>query len=381
MLVIELARELVRRHTVSDVSTREIADFVSGTLEPHGFKISQHPYRDGKGIEKVNVVATKGDGKPRLALTGHLDTVPYNESEWVSNPLELIERQGKYYGMGICDMKGFLALAMCAGMQIPATDLRHPFALVFTSDEEVGCIGAKRLVKEVGQIAEMILIGEPTEMRPVYMHKGYIFLRITLQGQRGHSSDPASGKNVVERALPVVIQQLMEFRQAMECFHDHRLSPPYPTLNIGKVDTGAGSAKNVIADHCVVELEVRFILGQDSADLIQAIQGFVAPDGEINEIKVKILPARAPTPPFATPPDSLIVRQAVKMTGRQPISVPFNTEGGVFNSAGSQSVVCGLGNILQAHKPNEFLDALYLRDEVVQQYADLIRKICGKDAE
>ena len=179
--VFNLAQKLISLHTVSDVSTRDIADFVSNVLEVEGFSIEQQIYRDGRSIEKVNVIARKcPNGEPvRLALSGHLDTVSYDDKQWHSNPLDLTERGGRFYGMGVCDMKSFLALAMCAGMRISKDDLRHPFALVFTSDEEVGCVGAKRLVKEKGRIADMFVIGEPTGFTPVILHKGCIFLPST----------------------------------------------------------------------------------------------------------------------------------------------------------------------------------------------------------
>lgn len=378
MKALELARELVRRHSVSDSSTVEIGNFVSNQLESAGFKVRQQPYTLGN-TAKVNVIAIKGEGEPKLALSGHLDTVPYDASKWLSDPLTLAERDGKYFGMGICDMKGFLAVAMAAGMQIPPSELARPFALIFTSDEEVGCIGARRLTKELGKVSDMYVIGEPTEMRPVYLHKGYMFMRVTLTGARGHSSDPKRGKNVIERALPTVLQRLEEFRHALENIVDPRLDPPYPTTNIGRIDTGAGSAKNVIADYCALDFDIRPVPGQDPPEIIDALQKHVAPDGEINGIKVKIAAVRAPSHPFLTDPDEEIVRAAVAMTGNQPVSTAFNTEGGVFNRAGAKSVICGIGSIKQAHQPNEYLEARYLQDSVTEIYERLIRRLCGKE--
>lgn len=376
MGVLQLAAELIRRPSVSNQSTREIADFASNILDANGFQVHQNAY-SLKGVEKVNVVAYKGGDTPKLALSGHLDTVPYSEKEWISNPLTLTERGGRFYGMGVCDMKGFLAVAMSAAMQIPVVALKSPVALMFTSDEEVGCIGARRLVAAKGAVAEMIVIGEPTELRPVNLHKGYVFMQAVLRGARGHSSDPAKGRNVVERALPTVIQRLMEFKQALESIRDTRLTPAYPTMNVGRIDTGNGSAKNVIADYCAVDFDIRPIPGQDVKDVIQALQRHVAPEGEINGIAVKLSPVRPPSLPFFTDAESVIAREVSAVMGSQPCSTSFNTEGGVFNRAGSQSVICGIGSIQQAHKPNEFVDCRYLQDSVVERYAELIRRICG----
>lgn len=377
MNVIELTRSLVSMNTVSNVSTRGIADFVSNILDPSGFKIEQQVYRTD-GVEKVNVIARKGGDEPKFALSGHLDTVPFDENEWSSDPLKLTERNGRFYGMGVCDMKGFLAVAMLAGMRIPVSELHHPFALIFTSDEEVGCIGAKRLEKKVRQIAEMIVIGEPTEFKPVFLHKGYIFLRIVLRGNRGHSSRPAEGRNVIERALPVVIQRLMEFKAAMECVRDDRLDPPYPTLNIGRVDTGRGAAKNIIPDYCQIDLDIRPVPNQDVEEIIGSLQKHVAPGGIIDGIAVKIYIARAPTPAFLTDPCAAIVQEVAAMTECSPVSTSFNTEAGVFGRNGGQVVVCGIGSIKQAHRPKEFLDAVYLQDAIMENYAALIRKLCGR---
>lgn len=380
MRVLELASELIRIPSVSKDSTREIADFVSSILEPAGFSIEQHTYTL-KGKDRVNVIARKGGDKPKLALSGHLDTVPYDEKEWRSNPLTLTERSGKFYGLGICDMKGFLAVAMSAGMQVPASDLRHPFALVFTGDEEVGCIGAKRLVETKGKIADMFVIGEPTELQPVYLHKGYIFMKAELKGEGGHSSDPSKGRNVIERALPVVIQRLMEFKKVLETIRDTRLDPPYPTLNIGKIDTGVKATKNAIADVCMIDFDVRPVPGQNETDIIRALKDYVVPsaDGKINGIDVKLLPARPPALPFFTDPNSEIVKVVSAVMGSKPSTTPYNSEGEIFNLSGSQSVVCGIGSIKQAHKPNEFVEARYLQDDVVDRYKKLILRICGKE--
>lgn len=379
MGVIELATELIRRPTVSHLPTGELADFVSTFLEPAGFKVEQQQY-NVNGVRKVNVIARKGGDETKLALSGHLDTVPYNEKKWLSDPLVLTERNSRFYGMGVCDMKGFLAIAMTAAMRIRPNDLRYPFALVFTSDEEVGCVGARRLVEAKGKIADMFVIGEPTELHPVNLHKGYVFMRAILQGVRGHSSEPAKGRNVIERALPTLIQRLMEFKQALESIHDVRLKPSYPTMNIGKVDTGIGSAKNVIADYCAVDFDIRPVPGQDVAEIIRALQNHVAPDGEVNGISVKLSPVRPSSPPFFTEPTSVVVSETSVVMGSQPCSTSFNTEGGVFNRSGSQSVICGIGSIQQAHQPNEFVDSRYLQDSTVELYVQLILRICGKEA-
>lgn len=375
-----LARRLIGFHSVSNVSSREIADFISNLLDTSGFSVEQQSYRLSDGVEKVNVVATKG-GKDmaKLALSGHIDTVPFDEKEWRNHdPLNLELRDGRFYGRGACDMKGFLAVAMVAGMRIPAHELSAPFSLVFTSDEEVGCIGARKLVEAKGKLADMFVIGEPTSFQPFILHKGYIFVRINLRGKGGHSSEPAKGRNVLERALPQVIVRLNEFKSSLERIRDERLSPSYPTLNIGKLSTGRNSAKNTIAEECTLELDIRPIPGQDVDEVFEALRRHVAPEGEINGIAVDIKLVRKPTLPFETSKDAGIVRETVAMTGKPATSTSFNTEGGVFNHAGSESVICGLGSIAQAHQPDEFVDAHFLSEDFVRRYEQLIRRVCGK---
>lgn len=393
--VIEVLRRLIGMNTVSDQSTREIADYVSNYLESDGFTIEEHVYfaqredktADGKKktvkVEKVNVIARKGDGDLRLALTGHMDTVPLLDlNKWDSNPLELTLKGNKWFGRGTCDMKGFLALAMVAGSRISAGQLKQPFGLVFTSDEEVGCVGAKKLIKDKGRIADMIIIGEPTDLHPVVLHKGYMFIRIELKGKSGHSSHPKkNGINVVQRALPFILEKINKFTRHLESIQDDRLIPPYPTMNIGVVNTGKESAKNIIAGSCVIEIDMRPVPGQNPDALFHAFSRYIT-DGEakVNDVEVKVSWARQPTPPMETSADSLVVQEVATMCGYPAESTSFNTEGGVFNASGAQSVICGLGSIQQAHELNEFVDGKYLTDEVVEKYVATILRICGKEA-
>ena len=222
MKLIEIAEKLVSFNTVSQrSSTREIADFISNYCESKGFKIEQYPYRNNNdGLEKVNVVARKGGQKSKLAFSGHMDTVPFNGTDWNTDPLKLTLINKKYFGMGIADMKLFIAIAMKAGEAIEESELKYPFALCFTSDEEVGCLGARQLIRQDKiHVADSIIIGEPTEMTPLNLHKGYMFIRIKLRGITGHASDPRNGKSVVHLVLVPVLQKLRseERRVGKEC--------------------------------------------------------------------------------------------------------------------------------------------------------------------
>lgn len=374
--VISVLRRLIAMNTVSSESTVEIAEYISGYLQKGGFTIEHHKY-NLRGVQKVNVVARKGGDNLRLAYAGHMDTVPFDPDEWRSDPLELMKIGDNWFGRGTCDMKGFVALTMVAGSRVPESELVAPFGLVFTSDEEVGCVGAKKLIADKGKVSEMFIIGEPTELEPFTLHKGYMYLVIELKGKNGHSSRPDEALSVID-ALQPLLSKIETFKHYLGEITDLRMSPAYPTLNVGVVSTGENSAKNVIADYCQLELDIRPIPGQDVDEVFQAFKHFVT-DGEshINGVEVKIGYGRAPTPPMETPSDALIVKEAERMSGHSACSTAFNTEGGVFNSSGADSVICGLGSIQQAHRPNEFVHEDYLTEAIVERYVATIRNICG----
>ncbi len=384
MELIKLAEKLVGFDTVSQKSsTRKIADFISNYCEKAGFIVEQYPYQNNKeGLGKVNVVVRKGGEESKLSLSGHMDTVPFNPSDWNTNPLELTEMGDKYYGMGITDMKLFLAIAIKAGEAISEHELKYPFSLCFTSDEEVGCLGARKLIRQNVHIADLIVIGEPTEMIPLNLHKGYMFLRIKLKGKTGHASDPKKGASVVDLALIPVLQKLFEFKNNLAEITDKRFYPPYPTLNIGVVTTdnqesGKKSAKNLIADFCKIELEIRPLPGQDSGELYRVLKQIIIQEiSAIKDSDVQIEFGRAPTPPMETNEKSEIAIAVNNVSGEKMQSVCFNTEGGVFNEQGAQTIIWGPGSIHQAHKPREFVDIQYFQPEITYKYIRLIRSIC-----
>ncbi len=376
--VLTVLRRLISMNTVSRESTIETVDFMSEYLEKFGFSIEHNKY-DLRGVKKVNMIARKGGDDLHLALAGHIDTVPFDSEQWRTDPLELTKVGDKWFGVGTCDMKGFLALAMVVGSKISVDELKYPFGLVFTSDEEVGCIGAKNLTRDKGCVSDMFIIGEPTEFKPFILHKGYMYLKIELLGKCGHSSCPTEGLNVVEQALPNVLKKIEDFKQRLGEIRDIRLDPPYPTLNIGVLSTSENSAKNIIADYCRIELDIRPIPGQDVSEVFHAFTAYLT-DGksETNGVEIKVVYGRAPTVPMETPAESIIVKEVERMSGHPACSTSFNTEGGVFNSSGSDSVICGLGSIHQAHQPNEFVHEDYLTDLMVEKYIETIKNICGK---
>lgn len=297
-------------------------------------------------------------------------------------------------------MKLFLAVAMKAGETIRESELKFPFALCFTSDEEVGCLGAKKLFQEKdfknSVPAEWIVIGEPTEMIPLSAHKGYIYKTVSLIADEigGHSSNPQNGTSVIHKALPALLDKLSEFKKQMESIRDNRFNPPFPTMNIGVITTDGKtwdhnkrqfvdikSAKNIIPGYCKVELEIRPVPGQDVQVIISVFENLVASllNGSGITMRLDEENQRAPSLPMETPEDSPLVEIVEKISGKKSEAESFNTEGGIFNRKGCHSLIWGPGSIKQAHKPDEYVHESYFRQEIVDMYTELIRQACCCD--
>ncbi len=387
MKLLELAEKLISFNTVSQQSsTQGISDFISNYCEGAGFKIEQYPYElPNEKLKKINVVARKGSSESKLALSGHMDTVPFDKAKWSTDPLKLTLIDNKYYGMGIADMKLFLAIAMKAGEAIKESELKHPFALYFTSDEEVGCLGARQLIRQNKiHVANSIVIGEPTNMAPLNLHKGYIFVRIILKGKSGHGSDQRTGRSVIHLALMPILQKLFMFEEMLKKITDKRFTPPYPTLNIGVITTDGEkkddkSSKNKLAEYCKIDLEIRPIPGQSSNELYSILERLLTETiREIDGIEIMFKLERTPTPAMITSEKTEIAQAVKKISGESMDSVCFNTEGGVFNKNGSETIIWGPGSIKQAHQPREYVDARFLQQNIVDQYISLIREFCCK---
>lgn len=375
MKLIELTNKLLSFDTVSQTSSNlEMANFISNFLEGKGFKIEQYPYISSNKLEKVNVIARKSGNKSHLALSGHMDTVPFKKWTVDSSPLKLHHIGDKFYARGVADMKHFIAIAMLAGSNINVNTLKKPFSLCFTSDEEIGCLGARKLVKEDNIfVADNIIIGEPTDMIPVYAHKGYIYIRIELFGKGVHSSDPRKGISIVP-ALNEVINRISKIDDKLKTIIDTNFDPQYPTSNIGPIDASK-TAKNITNEHCVLEMEVRPVPGQKMKDLFNAIKYHIGEN--IDDVRVSIRLMRAPSPPMYTELEQEIIQMAEELSGNSPKSVSFNTEGGLFNLAGAKSVIWGPGSINQAHKEDEYILDKYFSDSMIKIYEEAILRMCS----
>ena len=280
LTLLDLVTRLVSFNTiskecvVSDDGTgyKLTLEYIAEFCEKNRFKITS--FGNGK---KTNLVAVKGPrAKPILALSGHTDTVSYNPKSWKDNVFTVAKKGKRYQGLGITDMKLFLAMAMLAASSIPDEDLSESLALYFTHTEELGCKGVKLLLSEKEFIpAKNIIVGEPTLLVPMRFQKGYMFFRIniTRKSNKGcsHSSDPRDLVNVITIALPQVIDGLEKFGLHLRKFKDVNYDPNYATMNIGNIVMGANAAKNIIPGEIKLECDIRFMHGQDSGTIFNLL--------------------------------------------------------------------------------------------------------------
>jgi acetylornithine deacetylase len=352
----ELLRHLVAFDSRSQVSNRGIADFICDCVDGPGVRIVRNESADGV---KVNIVAARGparDDGSGLVLSGHMDTVPFGEPEWTSDPLVLTCRDGRYVGRGVCDMKGFLALAVERFAVAPA-GLEHPLVLLFTYDEELGALGARRLVETWpagAPLPRAVVIGESTSLEVARMHKGHLKLRVVLLGRAGHSAYPASGRNAIELA-GAVIPALIGLRHELEAEAPPEAAAfgevPYATLNLATISGGA--ALNIIPGRCALELGIRVLPGTSGADLTDRVRQAV--EGAVGAGNYALEPI-SESPPMATPQTAAIhgaLCALARQTGSRAVS--FTTDGGWLGTLGLDCVLFGPGAIQAAHRPDEWL--------------------------
>lgn len=354
----ELLARLVGFDSTSRNSNLPIADFLCDYLDRAGVRIERNLSADGT---KTNVIAWLGpepDGDRKgLVLSGHMDVVPADEEGWRHDPFSLADEGDRWTGRGSCDMKGFLALAANVAAEANPQKWRAPLALVFTYDEEVGTLGAKRLTETfptATSLPRSAIIGEPTSLRVARAHKGHTKLRVILHGTSAHSGYPHLGANAIEPAGRVIVA-LTALRRELEAeAAPHRdLFPevPFVPLNVGTVH--GGSAINVVPDRCVVELGFRPLPGISSAELTARIAAVARDAAAPFAPEVELL---SESPPMLLDEASPIHRHLCGLVGQSAeTSVSYATDAGWLQQLGLDCAIFGPGSIEVAHKPNEFL--------------------------
>lgn len=327
---------------------------------------------------KANLIATLGEGPGGLVLSGHTDTVPCDASGWHSDPFQGSVRDGQLFGLGSADMKGFFPLALAAAHEAvqlvrQGRALKAPVILLATCDEETSMAGARALVEAGLPSARFAVIGEPTGLQPLRLHKGMMMERIRLTGQSGHSSDPSLGHNALD-AMHDVISDLKAFRLQLATQHHNPLfSVPTPTLNLGCIH--GGDNPNRICAQCELQYDLRPLPGMDMEALRQAITQRVQVIAERHQVQAECAPLFTGTPPLNTPAESPLVAAVEALTGHMAGAAGFGTEGPYLQALGMDALILGPGRIEVAHQPNEYvaLDALSPTITILQA---LIKRFC-----
>ena len=373
----EMLRALVAAPSVSctssalDQSNLSVINELGTWLESLGFNTTVQPLAGRPG--KANLIATIGRGAGGLVLAGHTDTVPFDETHWTQNPFALTERDGRLYGLGTCDMKGFFPIAIEAARQFTADRLKAPLTIVATSDEESSMAGARQLAAADIPKARYAVIGEPTDFKPIYAHKGFMMLSISLQGASGHSSDPELGRNALD-AMHCVMGELLAFRAQLAATHQNPgFHVAVPTLNLGCLR--AGDNPNRICDHADLQIDLRLLPGMDTQAIIAALQIRLARSAEAHGTTICTSTVSPPVPPFATPSDGRLVRALEHLSGNTAGTVAFSTEGPFLQALGMETVIFGPGSIDQAHQPDEYL-AIERIAPAVDVLTRLIAEVC-----
>ena len=366
-MIKETLADLVRIDSVSSRSNAEIVAYLERRCEALGLITRRFPYADEVGVEKINLIALTADvNEVELALVGHTDTVPYDPN-W-SEATNLTERDGKLYGRGSCDTKGFIAAALTAVENVKPS---KPLALVFTADEEVGLVGAKKLAQAKPLRVRYSIVGEPTSLKPIRAGKGYSLAEVIVKGREAHSAYPALGASAVFRAarlinrLESIAVQLREDQHAA-------FDPPYTTLNVGLIQ--GGSAKNVLAGECRFTLEWRPVPTQPSEHVLELLNAAIAEEMKADPDFQCVVDASRQDTGFETSPDSPLVRLLESATGNKAGTVSFGTEAAQMKALGAEAVVIGPGDIREAHRTGEFVPVGELERcaEVLRQSIQLI---------
>ena len=366
-LLHDTAARLIATDTVSSRGNAALMGELGDRLDASGFRVRLQRWGEGPHA-KANLVAVAGPPEPGgLVLSGHLDVVPFaDQPGWTRDPLRLAFDGDRVYGRGTSDMKVFLAQCVDAAARLDLAALRRPLVLLFTADEEIGCLGAARLVPELDALLggvprpTLAWIGEPTSWRVLYAHKGVAAFSVTVRGRGGHSSIPTAGVNaiaVAAQALAVVGELQAELRakprgEFAAVFPD----APYTTLNFGTVQ--GGTATNVIAEQCSFTVSYRPLPDEDPAWVQREVKQRLAERTFRDwgsEVEAEVAVSDVLIAPGLLSPRGTVLERALEaqLPGGAAGGAPFCTDGGRFAAAGIASLICGPGDLEQAHQPDE----------------------------
>lgn len=352
-----------------DMSNLPVIELLANWVEALGFRTQIIPLAPGK----ANLIATLGEGDGGLVLAGHSDTVPYDKAGWHTDPFRLTEKDGKLFGLGATDMKGFFPAVLEAVRPFLNQPLAQPIILLATADEESSMSGARALAASGQPKGRYAVIGEPTELTPIRMHKGIMMESVRVIGHSGHSSNPALGKNALESMNRVMTELLTIRAELQQQYRNPGFAVQTPTLNLGCIHGGDGA--NRICGECELHFDLRLLPGMDSAETRRLIKRRLQPIAEQENTDIILSSLFESVEPFAEDEHSALIQACETLTGKRSESVAFATEAPFMQQLGMQTVVLGPGSINQAHQPNEYIETSQLAPAVaiIQQ---LIQRFC-----
>jgi len=358
----ELLARLVAFDTTSHKSNIGIVRFIEDYLAQHGVASQLVPTADGAKASLFATIGPRGQGG--VALSAHTDVVPVVGQEWRTDPFALTERDGRLYGRGTTDMKGFIACVLAAVPDFCRRHLKVPVHLAFSYDEEIGCVGVRPMIATLGEALpkpRMVIVGEPTSMTVVDAHKGPARWQVIVTGLAAHSSMAPLGVNAIHYANRIIMElQRIEDDLRLKP-RDERFDPPYATLQVTEIS--GGTAANIVPVTCRFGFEVRAIPGIDVKAIERRLRDFVEqsclPEMRCTAPRSGVeITLTNYVPPFGARAGSETVALALRLAGQnETLAVSYATEAGLFQDAGSPSVVCGPGDIAQAHTANEWIAA------------------------
>jgi acetylornithine deacetylase len=362
----EMLAKLISFDTTSRDGNIPLIAWVEDYLDQWGVPHFRVDYEAGL---KTNLFATIGpDIAGGIVLSGHTDVVPVDGQAWTSNPFEMVERDGKLYGRGTCDMKGFIAVALALVPQLVKAKLKLPIHFAWSCDEEVGCKGVRPLVAHMRdhmKKPKAVIVGEPTSMQVVNAHKSAVTFSTDVTGHEAHSSLTDRGVNAIMVAGEL-ISEIGRMREDLIARGDpsSRFNPPYSTIHVGVI--AGGTAKNIIPRNCSFQWETRLLPKADPEEMPIRLDAFaaklepamkaVAPEAGIVSTRTNYVPGLAPE--VDSPAEHLALHLA-EANGTHAVS--YCTEAGLFQEIGIPAIICGPGSIEQAHKPDEWIEVSELR--------------------
>ena len=374
----DLLARLVGFDSVSRSSNLPLADFLCQYLDRPGVSIQRNPSPDSGKTNLVITIGPEGDERRKgLVLSGHMDVVPADEPDWHSDPFVLTESGESYVGRGASDMKGFLAIAANAAARLDPKELIHPLVFLFTYDEEVGTIGAKHFADtwpDAGMMPKSTIIGEPTSLHAIRMHKGHMAIRLVVEGAPAHSGYPHLGRSAIEPVGRMIVA-LTDLRTKLASEHppnrEHFPEVPFVPLNIAQVS--GGSAINVVPDLCELNIGFRLLPKMESGPLLERIRETIRDALGDTQYDLEV---RYESPPMLLREDAHVYQTLCRHIGQEDThSVSYATDAGWLQTMGFECVIWGPGSIEVAHKPNESMPIGQL-ERGARLVSEIIAKHC-----